>query len=64
MAEALVEVVNDEEERRRRGEAAYEAARARYSWPALVEGVAKVYEDARQGRDPEGGKPQSLTDAE
>jgi glycosyltransferase involved in cell wall biosynthesis len=55
--------VNDEDERRRRGEAAYEAARARYSWPSLVEGVAQVYSDVREGREPDGGEPQSLTEA-
>jgi glycosyltransferase involved in cell wall biosynthesis len=63
LADALVEVVNDEAERRRRGDAAYEAARSRYSWPALVEGVANVYEDARAGREPSGGEPQALTEA-
>ena len=45
MADALVEAVNDEAERRRRGDAAYEVARARYSWPALVEKVARVYDE-------------------
>jgi len=46
MAEALVEAVNHEAERRRRGEKAYEVARGLYSWPALVEKVARVYEQA------------------
>jgi glycosyltransferase involved in cell wall biosynthesis len=46
--------VNDPEERRRRGEAAYEAARSRYSWPSLVEGVAQVYTEVCEGRDPSG----------
>ncbi len=50
MADALVEAVNGETERRRRGAAAYEAARARYSWPALAEDVARVYEDVRSRR--------------
>ena len=36
MAEALVEAVNGDAERRRRGERAYEEARARYAWPALA----------------------------
>ena len=63
LVEALVEVVNDEEERRRRGDAAYEAARARYSWPSLVEGVAAVYTEVHEGREPEGDEPQSLTEA-
>jgi glycosyltransferase involved in cell wall biosynthesis len=50
MVEALVSVVNEDEERRRRGEAAYETARARYSWPALARGLAHVYEDVAEGR--------------
>jgi glycosyltransferase involved in cell wall biosynthesis len=59
LCEAIVEVVNDADERRRRGEAAYEAARSRYSWPSLVEGVAQVYEEAAEGREPSG---QALTE--
>ena len=50
LVEALVSVVNEDRERRRRGEAAYEAARARYSWPALARGLAHVYEDVAEGR--------------
>ena len=46
LAEALVAAVNDDAERERRGRAAYVAARARYSWPALAAGVARVYEQA------------------
>jgi glycosyltransferase involved in cell wall biosynthesis len=46
---ALEEVVNDPEERRRRGEAAYKEARSKYSWPALVERLARVYEEVRSG---------------
>ena len=44
MADALVEAVNGEHERRRRGERAYAEARARYSWPALAREVAAVYD--------------------
>ena len=44
LADALVEAVNDDGERRRRGEAAYADARARYSWPALARDVAAVYD--------------------
>src|SRR3954453_22828497 len=44
---ALVEAVNRPEERRRRGERAREVALERYSWPALAERVAAVYEAAR-----------------
>jgi glycosyltransferase involved in cell wall biosynthesis len=46
---ALEEVVNEPAERRRRGEAAYRVARERYSWPALVEKLAAVYEEVRAG---------------
>src|SRR3954463_12939356 len=46
---ALEEVVNDLEERGRRGEAGYRVARERYSWPALVEKLAAVYEEVRSG---------------
>jgi glycosyltransferase involved in cell wall biosynthesis len=55
LAGALVEAVNGEQERARRGESAYRAARARYSWPALATGVARVYEDVRQGRSAAAG---------
>ena len=39
LAAALVEAVNGPAERRRRGDLAYEAARARYAWPALAHGL-------------------------
>src|SRR4051794_23520017 len=45
MGEALVRIVSDEAERRRMGEVAYERSRARYSWPALAERVARVYDE-------------------
>ena len=54
LCEALVELVTDDEERRRRGGAAYTAARERYSWPALIDGLARVYDEVREGR-PGGG---------
>ena len=41
LAAALVEAVNDPDERRRRGGLAAEDARAKYSWPALAERVAR-----------------------
>jgi glycosyltransferase involved in cell wall biosynthesis len=44
MVEALVQAVNDPQERRRRGDAAYDVARGRYSWPALAKDVAAVYD--------------------
>jgi glycosyltransferase involved in cell wall biosynthesis len=47
LAAALVEAVNRPEERRRRGAQAREVALERYSWPALAEEVAAVYEAAR-----------------
>jgi glycosyltransferase involved in cell wall biosynthesis len=55
LCEALVELVTDGDERRRRGEAAYEVARERYSWPALIERLAGVYDEVREGRRPDGG---------
>jgi glycosyltransferase involved in cell wall biosynthesis len=63
LADALVEAVNDDGERRRRGEAAYEVARARYSWPALARGLAHVYDDVREGKPAEAGA-QTLIEAE
>jgi glycosyltransferase involved in cell wall biosynthesis len=45
MADALVRIVNNPDERRQMGEIAYERSRARYSWPALAERVARVYDE-------------------
>jgi glycosyltransferase involved in cell wall biosynthesis len=45
MAEALVRIVNEPEKRRQMGETAYERSRALYSWPALAEKVARVYDE-------------------
>jgi glycosyltransferase involved in cell wall biosynthesis len=50
MADALVEAVNDGERRRRMGEAAYRSSRERYSWPALAERVARVYDEVVAAR--------------
>jgi len=44
---ALVEAVNDGEERRRRGAAAYEVAHERYAWPASAERLAGILDEAR-----------------
>jgi glycosyltransferase involved in cell wall biosynthesis len=55
LADALVEAVNGEDERRRRGARAYEVARGRYSWPALARGLATVYEEVASGRPPSAG---------
>ena len=49
LTEALVEAVNDPEERRRRGVRAREVALERYAWPSLAERVAAVYETALRG---------------
>jgi glycosyltransferase involved in cell wall biosynthesis len=46
LAGALVEAVEDPEERRRRGEIAYARSRERYAWPALAEQLAGVYAEA------------------
>jgi glycosyltransferase involved in cell wall biosynthesis len=45
MTDALVRIVRDGELRRRIGEAAYTRSRARYSWPALAQRVARVYDE-------------------
>jgi glycosyltransferase involved in cell wall biosynthesis len=55
LADALVEAVNDDAERRRRGELAYERARARYSWPALARGLGSVYDEVAERRPPSAG---------
>jgi glycosyltransferase involved in cell wall biosynthesis len=55
MADALVEAVNEDAERRRRGERAYELARGRYSWPALAGGLAEVYREVAAGQPPSAG---------
>jgi glycosyltransferase involved in cell wall biosynthesis len=47
LGDALVDAVNDDGTRARKGEAAYREARARYTWPALARGVADVYEQVR-----------------
>ena len=44
LADALVKIATDDAERRRMGETAYERSRERYSWPALAERVARVYD--------------------
>ena len=48
LADALVEAVNDEGHRRRRGEAAREVAAERYSWPALARRVTDLYDAVRR----------------
>ena len=63
MAAALVAAAGDDAERARRGEAAYAAARARYSWPALARGVAHIYEDVVAGR-PAAAGAHTLVEAE
>ena len=55
LVEALVEAAGDAGERKRRGEAAYEEARKRYSWPSLARGVARIYDDVREGRPASSG---------
>jgi glycosyltransferase involved in cell wall biosynthesis len=49
MAEALVRMVTDDDARRRMGATAYQRSRARYSWPALAQRVARVYDDVAAG---------------
>jgi glycosyltransferase involved in cell wall biosynthesis len=55
LAGALAEAANDDAERRRRGAAAYEAARGRYSWPALARGLAHVYDEVVERQPPSAG---------
>jgi glycosyltransferase involved in cell wall biosynthesis len=50
MCDALVEAVNNDAARVRMGEAAYKRSRARYSWPALAERIARVYDEVVAGR--------------
>jgi len=60
LADALVEAVSDGAERRRRGDAAYATAHARYGWPAMAARLAAVLEDAADARvDPVGSAPQA-----
>lgn len=49
LANALVQLVRDDDARRRMGSLAYERSRARYSWPALAERVARVYDTVVAG---------------
>ena len=55
LVEALLEAAGDADERKARGEAAYEEARKRYSWPSLARGVARIYDDVREGRPASSG---------
>jgi glycosyltransferase involved in cell wall biosynthesis len=63
LVEVLVAAVKDDGERRRRGRAAYDAARARYSWPALARGLARVYDDVLERRPPREGVHTLLEDS-
>lgn len=45
LADALVEVVNHPDERRRRARAAHADAGARFAWPALAGKVARIYSE-------------------
>jgi glycosyltransferase involved in cell wall biosynthesis len=51
LAAALVLAVNDADERRRRGTAAYAAVRTRYGWPIVGAQLAFIYETLL-GRSP------------
>jgi glycosyltransferase involved in cell wall biosynthesis len=50
LADALVEAVEQPEERRRRGEAALAHARASFSWTGRVAGFEQAYERAARHR--------------
>ena len=45
LTDAIVEAVDDADERRARGEAARRDARSRFSWPALADRLADVFDD-------------------
>jgi glycosyltransferase involved in cell wall biosynthesis len=45
LCKALAEAVSDDSARERMGAIAYERSRARYSWPALAERIARVYDE-------------------
>ena len=49
MRDALIGAVNGADARRRMGDTAYERSRARYSWPALAERIARVYDEVVDG---------------
>jgi glycosyltransferase involved in cell wall biosynthesis len=51
LARAIVAAVNDDAERRRRGDRAHDVMRERYAWPALAARVAALY-GAVSGREP------------
>jgi glycosyltransferase involved in cell wall biosynthesis len=52
LAAALIEAVNDPDERRRRGAEAHDDVRARFAWPALAEDVAALYDEVVGGVRP------------
>ena len=52
LSAALVAVVNDDAERRRRGAAAHEAVRERYAWSAVADRVAETFSEAAGASPP------------
>jgi glycosyltransferase involved in cell wall biosynthesis len=64
LADALRAVAGDADERRRRGDAALDDARERFSWPALTGELAAVLDDAMRTADrPDGPETQPLQTA-
>jgi len=55
LADALVELVTNDEERRARGRNAYEHVRAHYSWRVLASRFTDCYESVLSGRGGAGG---------
>jgi glycosyltransferase involved in cell wall biosynthesis len=49
LARAMAEAIASPQRRREMGERAYVVARERYSWPALAERVARVYDEVASG---------------
>lgn len=56
LAGALVEAVNDPDERARRGGEAYRVSRSRYAWPELAHDVAATYAAAVRSREGRGAE--------
>jgi glycosyltransferase involved in cell wall biosynthesis len=52
LSEALIEVVDDRDERTRRGEAARASVRARFSWTGIAAELAEVLEELLAGTEP------------
>jgi glycosyltransferase involved in cell wall biosynthesis len=50
LADALVEAVNNDDERHARSDAAYEQIRAKYAWSSLAHRFSDVYAEAADAK--------------